>query len=157
MPVGKGRRFLGGSSRFADAIVGGWDLAATNIWHTGDLLNFGSFVVNGDPKIDNPGRNGWFNTSVFTPLPAFTRRSNPWYYYDIRGPQVFNIDSTFSKEFSITEKYKFQLRMESFNVLNNANANKPNMSLSSSQFGKSFDIYPQDYGRRMQLGLRVRF
>jgi hypothetical protein len=89
---------------------------------------------------------------VFAFVPAYTRRSNPCCYYNIRGPQFFNIDATLSKEFSITEKYKFQLRMESYNFINNANVNNPNMSLSSSLFGKSSDIYPQAYGRRLQLG-----
>ena len=156
-PVGKGRRLLSGSSRLADAVVGGWNLASTSTWHSGTLLNFGAYAVSGDPKIDNPGPNAWFNTSVFNFLPAFTRRSNPWYYSNVRGPQFFNIDATMTKEFSLTEKYKFQLRLESFNVLNSANVNNPNMSLSSSLFGKSFDIYPQDFGRRLQMGLRLRF
>lgn len=62
-----------------------------------------------------------------------------------------------TKEFSLTDKYKLQLKLEAFNPINNANANNPNMSLSSSLFGKSFYIYPQDYGRRLQMGLRLRF
>ncbi len=157
LPVGKGKKFLTGSSRFTDAVLGGWNLASTSVWHSGTLLNFGAYVVNGDPKIDNPGPDAWFKTSVFSFVPGFTRRSNPWYYPNIRGPQFFNVDATMSKEFSLTEKYKFQLRMESFNVMNNANHNNPNMSLSSSLFGKSFDIYPQDFGRRLQMGLRLRF
>jgi hypothetical protein len=37
------------------------------------------------------------------------------------------------------------------------NYNNPNMSVTSSQFGKSTDIYSQDYGRRLQLGLRLEF
>jgi len=37
------------------------------------------------------------------------------------------------------------------------NVNNPNMSVTSSQFGRSTDIYPQDFGRRLQLGLRVEF
>jgi hypothetical protein len=157
IPIGKGRHFLRSSGRLLDALVGGWDLAGTSVWRTGDLLNFGSYVVSADPKIDDPGPNAWFKTNVFAYLPAYTRRSNPWFYYNIRGPQFFNIDATMSKEFSITDKYKFQLRMESFNIINNANVNNPNMSMSSSLFGKSYDIYSQAYGRRMQLGLRVRF
>jgi hypothetical protein len=157
IPIGKNRHFLRHSGRLLDALVGGWDLAGSSTWHTGDLLNFGSYAVSGDPKIDNPGPNAWFNTSVFAYLPAYTRRSNPWFYYNIRGPQFFNIDATMSKEFSVTEKVKAQMRIETYNTINNANVNKPNMSLSSSNFGKSYDIYSQAYGRRMQLGLRLRY
>jgi hypothetical protein len=98
-----------------------------------------------------------FNTSLFANNPAYTRRTNPWYYYNIRGPQFFNVDATLSKEFPLTEKYKFQLRVETYNALNNCNVNKPNMSLSSARFGMSTDIYSNAYGRRFQFGLRLRF
>jgi hypothetical protein len=157
LPFGKGRKFASKSNHLTDAVIGGWNLASITTWHTGTLLNFGAFAVSGDPKIDNPGPDAWFNTSVFSFLPAFTRRSNPWTYGNIRGPQFFHIDATMTKEFALIEKYKMQLKLEAFNPINNANVNNPNMSLASSLFGKSFDIYPQDYGRRLQMGLRLRF
>ena len=157
LPVGKGRKFMPGAPRLLDALVGGWNLAGTMTFHSGDLLNFGGMLVSGDPTISNPGPGGWFNTSAFKQLPAYTRRTNPWYYSGIRGPKFFNLDGTMNKDFSITEKIRFQLHMDAFNALNNMNYNDPNMSVTSSQFGKSTDIYPQDYGRRLQLGLRLQF
>ena len=158
LPVGRHRRFLPQTSRFLDAAIGGWNMAGTSTYHTGTLLNFGAYKVTGnDPTVSNPGPNAWFDTSAFAYLPAYTRRSNPWYYSNIRGPQFFNIDATMSKDFSVRERIRLQLHLDAFNVLNNANLNNPNMSLSSSLFGKSNDIYPQDYGRRVQLGLRSRF
>ena len=157
LPVGKGRKFLNGAPRVLDAVVGGWNLAGLMTYHSGTLLNFGGMLVTGDPHISNPGPNAWFDKSVFKQLPAFTRRTNPWYYSDIRGPQFINLDGTLNKDFSVTERIKFQLHMDAFNALNNMNYNNPNMSVTSSQFGRSTDIYPQDFGRRLQLGLRVEF
>ena len=90
--------------RLLDALVGGWNLASTMTWHSGTLLNFGGMLVSADPTISNPGPNGWFNTSAFKLLPAYTRRTNPWYYSGIRGPRFFNIDGTLNKDFSLTEK-----------------------------------------------------
>jgi hypothetical protein len=157
LPVGKGRKFMHSAPRVVDALFGGWNLAGTLTFHSGTLLNFGGMVVTGDPHIDNPGPNAWFNTSVFKQLPAFTRRTNPWYYSDIRGPQYFHLDGTLNKDFAITDRIRYQLHMDAFNAINNMNYNNPNMSVTSSQFGKSTDIYPQDYGRRLQLGMRVEF
>jgi len=157
LPVGKGRAYLTDAPRLLDALVGGWNLAGVVTWHSGDLLNFPGMLVSGNPQISNPGPNGWFNTSVFSLLPAYTRRTNPWYYSGIRGPQFFNVDATLNKDFSITERIRFQLHMDAFNALNNMNWNDPNMTVGSSQFGKSTDIYPNDFGRRLQLGLRVMF
>jgi hypothetical protein len=157
LPVGKGRMFLSSSNRWVDALVGGWNLAGTGTYHSGTLLNFGGMLVSGDPTISNPGPNAWFNTSVFQILPAYTRRTNPWYYSGIRGPQFFNIDGSLYKDFAITEKIKLQLHLDAFNALNNMNFNNPNMSVTSSQFGRSTDIYPQDFGRRLQLAARIEF
>ncbi len=157
LPIGRGRAFLSGASRMLDLLVGGWNIAGVSTWHSGTLLNFPAMVVNGDPKIDNPGPDGWFNTSVFTRLPAYTRRSNPWYYSGIRGPQFYHIDGTLNKDFSVTERIRLQMHMDAFNALNNMNWNNPNMTVGSSQFGKSTDIYSQDFGRRLQLGLKLSF
>lgn len=110
----------------------------------------------GDPTISNPGPGGWFNTSVFKQLPAYTWRTNPWYYSNIRWPKYFNIDGALNKDFSVTERIRFQLHMDAFNALNNMNCN-PNMSVTSSQFGRSTDIYSQNFGHRLQLGLRLEF
>jgi hypothetical protein len=114
-------------------------------------------LVNGDPHISNPGPGGWFNTKVFAQLPAYTRRTNPWYYSDIRGPKYFHIDGTLNKGFAVTDRVRLELKLEAFNAINNMNWANPNMSVTSSMFGKSTDIYPQDYGRRLQLGSRITF
>jgi hypothetical protein len=157
IPIGKGRPYLAGAPRLLDAVVGGWNLSGVATWHAGDLLHFPGMVASGNPKISNPGPNGWFNTTVFSLLPAYTRATNPWYYSDIRGPKFFNVDATLNKDFSITERIRFQLHMDAFNAINNMNWNDPNMTVGSSQFGKSTDIYPNNYGRRLQLGLRISF
>jgi Carboxypeptidase regulatory-like domain len=157
LPIGKGRTYMASAPRLLDALVGGWNLAGVVTWHSGDLLQFPGMLVNGNPGISNPGPNAWFNTSVFSLLPAYTRATNPWFYSGIRGPQFFNVDGTLNKDFSVTERIRFQLHMDAFNALNNMNWNDPNMTVGSSQFGKSTDIYAQDYGRRLQLGLRLTF
>ena len=157
LPLGRGRAYVNQVSRLTNALVGGWNIAGVATWHSGTLLNFGAMLVNGDPKASNPGPSGWFNPSVFSILPAYTRRANPWYYSGIRGPQFFNIDATLNKDFNITERIRFQLHMDAFNAINNMNWNNPNMTVGSSQFAQSTDIYPQDYGRRLQLGLKMTF
>ena len=67
------------------------------------------------------------------------------------------IEQRLNKDFAITDRIRYQLHMDAFNAINNMNYNNPNMSVTSSQFGKSTDIYSQDYGRRLQLGMRVTF
>jgi hypothetical protein len=83
LPVGRGRQFGSSMNRFADAIIGGWQLSNIFLWqsgpyltpyfNTGDPSGTGSGVigraqapdVNGSPSISNPSAAEWFNTDAF--------------------------------------------------------------------------------------------
>jgi hypothetical protein len=159
IPLGKGRMYLNQGSRLVDALVGGWNLTPVLYWRSGRFAQFDGMVVNGDPHISNPGPGGFFNTSVFSPLPAYTPRTNPWLYSGITGPGQFNMDVSLVKSFHITEKVRFELRMDAFNALNNITWADPDTNIYSSNFGKSQnnDQLANTYGRRTQLGLRIEF
>ena len=159
IPIGKGRKYMADAHRVVDALIGGWNLTPTMYWRSGRFARFGGMVVNGDPHISNPGPTAWFNTKAFSPLPAYTPRTNPWQYSGITGPGMFNMDTSLVKSFPITEKVRFVLRMDSFNVVNNMTWADPDTSIYSSNFGRSQgnNQFPYTYGRRTQLGLRVEF
>ena len=126
-------------------------------WHSGTLLNFGGMLVNGDPKISNPGPNAWFNAvGIFDPSGLHPAHQS---LVLLRHPRTSILQHRRNAEqgFQVTERIRFQLHMDAFNAMNNMNWNNPNMTVGSSQFGKSTDIYSQDYGRRLQLGLKMIF
>ncbi|MEO8128045.1 MAG: TonB-dependent receptor [Bryobacteraceae bacterium] len=157
LPFGQGRHFLTAAPRVLDAIIGGWNLTPVATWRSGRYIQFGGLVVNGDPHVSNPGPNGWFNTSVFSPLPAYTPRSNPWLYSGLTGPGQFIVNVSLVKAFHITERLRFDLRADSFNALNSMTWADPNTSVYSSTFGRSTDQLQNTFGRRTQLGLRLEF
>ena len=157
IPFGKGRQYASQSPRIVDALIGGWNLSPIISWRSGAFLQFDGMVANGDPRIDNPTPQRWFNTDVFSPLPAYTPRSNPWVYSGLTGPGYFNIDASLVKQFHITERFRFALRMDSFNLLNSITWADPSTNVYSSTFGQSTDILTNTHGRRTQLGLRVEF
>ena len=47
-------------------------------------------------------------------------------FNSLRGPGIVNWDFGFFREFSITERFKLQFRMESFNFTNTPHFNSPN-------------------------------
>lgn len=155
-PFGTGRRYLGSAPRLLEAVVGGWNLTPVITWRSGRYLQFGGMVVNGDPLAGGTGDN-WFNTSVFSRLPAYTPRNNPWQYPGLTGPDMFNLDASLVKSFAITEQLRFQLRMDVFNVTNTITWADPNVDVNASTFGRSTDQLTNTYGRRTQLGLRLEF
>ena len=142
-----------------DVLLGGWDLTPSLFWRSGRYPVFGGLVVNGDPHVSNPGPTQWFNKSVFSQLPAYTRRTNPWVYSGLTGPGQFNLDSSLVKSFPVVERVRFELRMDVFNVLNNMTWEDPDTNVFSSNFGRSRgnNQLANTYGRRTQLGLRVEF
>jgi hypothetical protein len=157
VPFGKGRHFLSGAPRVLDALVGGWNLTPVATWRSGRYIQFDGLVVNGDPRISNPGPNAWFNTAVFSQLPAYTPRSNPWLYSGLTGPGQFIVNVSLVKGFHITERVRFDLRADSFNALNSITWADPDTSVLSSTFGRSTDQLQNTFGRRTQLGLRLEF
>ena len=127
-------------------------------WRSGDLLNFGTMLWDGtDPTVSDPGPQGWFNTSVFQKQPNYTKRSNPWDFAGVRGPGQFNMDASLMKEFKITERVRFQLKLDSFNVVNNMSWNNPSTNVTDGNFGRSTDQKSYTYGRRTQIGMRLEF
>ena len=159
VPFGKARSYMTNAPRALDALLGGWDLTPTLFWRSGQFVRFGGLVVNGDPHVSNPGPLKWFDTSVFSPLPPYTRRSNPMQYAGITGPGRFNMDASLVKSIHITERIRFELRMDVFNVPNNMTWANPDTGIYSTNFGRSSNNnqLAYTYGRRTQLGLRLDF
>ena len=159
VPLGKGRMYMSNAPRLMDALLGGWNITPTGLWRSGGFVRFGGLVVSGDPHVSNPGPTAWFNKSVFSVVPAYTARTNPWQYDDIHGPQQFNMDASLVKSFQVVERLRFELRMDVFNVVNNITWNNPDTNVNSANFGRSAnnDQLAETFGRRTQLGLRLQF
>jgi hypothetical protein len=159
VPFGKRRAYMSNASPVVDALIGGWNLTPTGFWRSGRAIRFGSLVVNGDPRVSNPNQTRWFDKSVFSVVPAFNARNNPWQYDGLYGPQQFNMDASLVKSFNVYEQVRFELRMDVFNVVNNITWHNPDTNVNSANFGRSVnnDQLNSTFGRRTQLGLRLQF
>jgi hypothetical protein len=158
IPVGRGRRAFASMPRALDYVIGGWDLTGLYTWRSGFFVRFGAMEVIGDPHKDNPSpTEGWFNTAAFARLPNFTPRTNPLQYSGITNPGLLALDTSIVKRVPVTEKVRFELRVDVFNTLNNMTWANPNTNVQSSLFGKSNNQLGNQFGRRSQLGLRLEF
>jgi hypothetical protein len=72
----------------------------------------------------------------------------------LRGPGSELFDAGLSKNFTLHESWKLQLRGEFFNALNHVNPNDPNTSLNSAQFGRITGVGSPRVG---QLALKLTF
>ena len=114
-----------------NGIFGGWSSSGLFTYRSGAFLRFGAALVSGDPRIDNPTRDRYFDTSVFKILPSFTRRENPWQYPGVTGPRFVNLDATLSKFFALSERLRLELKMEAYNLSNSFMTN-PSKSFKSA-------------------------
>ena len=161
-----------GKSGFAHAITRDWRLSAIfqaqsgfpfTISVFGDTANAGTLLgenpiranYTGQP-IFGPGTHTadqWFNAGAFATPAAFTfgnvgRNS-------IYGPGRQTLDLALQREFSVTEKIRFQLRAEAFNSLNHTNLGTPNRFVNTPQFGTITEAATPP--REIQLGARLSF
>jgi hypothetical protein len=156
LPFGKGRKYLGHANRLVDGILGGWATSHLMMWRSGNLLRFDPAAVGGDPR-ENVPAGSYFNPAVFQVLPAYTPRTNPLYYDGLRGPHFWQLDSTLAKYFPITERVRFELRMEFYNMPNTFMPSDPDLGIGSGTMGRSTWVADGNYGREIQFTGRIHF
>lgn len=115
----------------------------------------------GDPHLDNPTPDRWFNTAAFAQNPivagVVTDGNSPRNFLD--GPGYRAVDLGLSRDFRIGERFKIRLRAEGTNIFNNVNLDQPNAATpanvaTSTSFGR---ITGAGAMRRLQFGARLTF
>jgi hypothetical protein len=113
-------------------------------------------IATGDPALPNPTPQKWFDTSKFAVLPAYTPRTNPWQYPDVKGPLYWEVQGTLSKTFRITERVRTELKVAAYNLTNRLNRADPPTAVTSSTFGQALRQNISN-GRQLELGLKILF
>jgi hypothetical protein len=168
LPFGRGRRLMNSAPGWLDAVAGGWETTGILTLQTGrpfsvttsrDISNTGGsnrpFVV-GNPALDNPGVNAWFNTLAFSNVvPGGGFAFGNLGRNNLIAPGIKNLDFGLFKNFRATERIGVQFRAEAFNVLNHANFSIPASDANASTFGQISST--QLPNRDIQFGLKVVF
>ena len=161
IPFGRGRKFGGSSNRFVDAVLGGWNLSGVFTYYSGRPFmptiadypkgagqpytgpNNVPDVGIGSPYVANKNRNQWIVGGLSDSGPFKLPAPNTFGNYpinDLYGPQFVNLDASIMKQFSITERVKFMLRLDTTNTLNHTNLDIPNNAITSSNSGQITNI-----------------
>jgi Carboxypeptidase regulatory-like domain len=150
-------------------VLGGWETSGLWNWQSGFPLTISSGddrsgTTIGNDNADVIGKPGytdgskaqriakWFTTESFTlaKLDTFGNAGRNI----LVGPGTFNIDFSAIKNFRFSEKKRLQYRAEFFNVLNHANLNNPQTSLTAGTFGR---ITSARDPRIIQMALKLYF
>jgi hypothetical protein len=153
LPVGKGKRILGGVNRWQNLMVGGWEVNAVYTIQSGDFLT---------PTWTGPDPTGTAYTSSSTPasvtirpdrlrdanLSADQRTLTRWFDPTafaapqagsfgtsakgvIKGPGTNLMSATLVKNLNFTERVRLRLELAAMNVLNHPNWSAPGTNISS--------------------------
>jgi len=174
IPLGEGRHWLsdkGGLSR----VLGGWQIN-----NMVSVMSGIPFTVSADgTSLNLPGSNQTADQVKSAQKLGGIGRATPYYdptafadvtaarfgntgYNILRGPGLFNWDFGLMREFSFSNRFRVQLRLESFNF-----TNTPHLATPDNSVGDGADFMTitsvQDLGRegiderQFRLGLRIVF
>jgi Carboxypeptidase regulatory-like domain len=180
LPFGKGKAYASGMSRWANAIVGGWQFSGLTRWSSGlpftitPGLGFwatnweltsaavmsgpqpktGTFVSNGQPNVfKDPA------TALQAFRFAFPGESGQ--RNELRGPGIFSLDTGLGKIWKITESQALKFAWEVFNATNSVrfdaagSANQNGQISNGTSFGNQIQTLSEP--RKMQFSLRYSF
>lgn len=168
IPVGHGQRFLANANRPLDALIGGWSLNGIVTLQTGFPISIAAWDLNGlldtygqrasvsgqpiFPSGFHKSAQAWFNTKAFVqPAQGVFGNASKGI---VPGPGSENLDLSLFKSFNITERARFQFRVETFNTFNHTNLGVPDYNEEDSAFGTINSAAP---GRILQLAGKVIF
>jgi len=158
MPFGRGKRFAANARGLANALVGGWMLSGLYTLQTGPPLEWGNVIyVGGDLQPSPRNIDRAFDTNRFIRDPNLQLSRNlrtfPSAFSNVRADGVNTLDISILKNFSLLERVRLQYRCEFFNAPNHPLFGAPDVSPTSTTFGR---IQTQaNEPRRIQMALRV--
>jgi hypothetical protein len=177
LPFGHGRRFATSTNKLTDAVIGGWRLSSSFIFHTGfaqtifassDTSGTGGFSTRANcvrgvssrvPMTFDPVTLGvhFLNPAAVTTPAAGTFGNCPVGAFD--GPGYKSADISLAKDFSITERHSLEFRVDAVNFTNTPIFNfgqefSGQHTEGTSNYG---EIFTSQGARNIQFALKYRF
>lgn len=154
IPFGRGRKYGANINRFADWVVGGWNISGITTYYSGIPFSPTLNSYNGQPNV---GPNNRPSVGTGSPYAGVSQNRAHWFLADpnltgpfaapgpntfgnypintLIGPHFINQDISVQKQFSITERVKFTLRADATNAFNHTNLGLPDADVQSPTAG----------------------
>ncbi len=196
LPFGKGQKYASGVSGGMNEVIGGWQISFTNNWASGlpftpslsSCPGNSSGVCRPDKGVGgfnlgaggliHPAGGGAPYVQYFTPVlvggawlapPTGTIGNSG--FDSLYGPSDYTAQAAIMKNFQLTERFKFQFRMDAYNIFNHVALGYSNnqggggncvasLSPSNACGGSSGQIQDILFGttmRQLQFGLHLFF
>ena len=145
LPVGRGRRYMGNSSRFVDAALGGWQVQTIIVLRSGtpytpvvssDRANTG--VGSQRPNLNPSGGSSTFHRSLTSWFDKTKYVVAPQYTYGnllantLQSDAFRQYDASIFKDFAMPGESTLSFRAEFFNLPNTTSFNAPSSTIDAS-------------------------
>jgi hypothetical protein len=168
LPFGKGRAFL--KSGIPAALFGGWQIAATWEYQSGDEISWGNYYYYGQmgglasTLNDVPAHTiaEWFNTGAdFERNPSnqpasYSVRVFPQYINGVRGDKLLQTNANIHRSIRLFERATLHLRADCFNIFNRSQMSDPDTNPGDSTFGQVLSETGSQ-NRFLQVQARIQF
>jgi len=180
LPVGRRKALWSGAGKFANAVVGGWSVAAILNYLSGTPLIFSGAswplgwngatqridVLPGEMKnrnfkkgnfdFWNPSSSGntYLNKAAYADVPEQRLGTAAPCYSQARGFGTISEDFGLQKNHYFAEKYRFQIRAEFLNLFNRHYLGNPVTNIKDPLFGQVTSVTGN---RSIQIGARFDF
>ena len=182
IPVGKNKDWSTGN-RFTDYVLGNWQMnsiflarsgqnftigAAGDIANTGNGNSYVRALVQGNPRLNHPSKDQWFNTSAFG-LPFATVSKTGVVSEDptigegnsgrnnLQDQNYYNVDLSVFRQFPIAESFHAEFRAEAFNVLNDTIFGTPSTAVNAAKGAFGTITGTANAPRLLQFALKLIF
>ena len=166
LPVGKGKKVLASGNRFANGVVGGWQVQGIVVLRSGrpftptisrDVANTGIGgqrpVRLGSGELSSPSISQWFDKTAFLLPNAYTWGNSGANI--LREDRFKNLDLSLFKQFRINERSQVQFRAEAFNLTNSPSFSAPGTNIDTASGGVVTSTISTP--RNIQFGLKLNF
>jgi hypothetical protein len=179
LPIGRGRALGRDMPGWLNQIVGGWQVTALELWHTGFSFTTVTEAFPVSFNANSPavftGTHHDIRTNIHTdpttgqlqlfadPTAALNAFTGPFGLQgptrnNLRGPRFSNTDLSLNKHFQVRENLGLEFRAEAYNAFNHANFALPIGSVADINNPSIFGVINADAGPRvMQFSLRLDF
>jgi hypothetical protein len=159
LPFGRGRHFASHGNKVVGAVVGGWRMNWLFRYTSGNpIAGINAINTCGPLLVDDQSRDRWWNNtkSCWKANPSYTLRTVEDRYAWLRQMDNITVNLAAGKEFAVTERWKFELRGEAFNLANRPIYRPAPVSITDVNFGR-LSIEQQNFPRNIQVSAKLKF
>jgi hypothetical protein len=131
LPIGRGKKVMGGVNRATDVLVGGWELTGITTFQTGFPFGINAADPLGYTGSIAPRASYTPGCNIHSGLTQQFQRLNMSCFYQsapgvygntsrnfLRQPGINNFDIGLAKSLAITDQMRFAIRLDTFNTFN---------------------------------------